>query len=190
MLLFRYLGGSHVPRPLLVLLVTAVLVNAFNLLPFEPLDGGRLVSTLISSRAGRWEAAVRRLPSIVAVLWALSTQRWLLAFVFLLGYGQALVQTRFGKIAATLRLGYPQSLAACDEPQLRELYAAAVQVPSRSSSQPIQPVVVAAHMRRIHERRVFVPATPLATVLLLAVYLGTVGVLLATFWSQRSRFGL
>lgn len=141
----------------------AVVVNALNLLPIGPLDGGRLFQLALFSRLPLVEKAFLGI-GVLALLATALLGEWVLAvWGVLLGFG---LPRRFRTIDAARALraqeaSLPTSPAALDEPQLRAISAAARAV---GGDDP------AAHLRalpevwqRVHER----PPGGLGTTLLL-----------------------
>ncbi len=81
----------------------AVYVNLFNLLPFEPLDGGRLLGVTLFSRSRWLEALFGLLGAVALGFMALKMGAWLLAFVAFMGIGGARRRWRIATAAKELK---------------------------------------------------------------------------------------
>lgn len=146
--------------------VAALLViNAFNLLPFEPLDGGRVVSTLLFSR-GRWhETAFGVASGLALVLFGIALSSVLLSlfglFALLLAPGRHKLRVDALSVADRFP-GLGGRIESNDEETLRALYNQAMRVfHGRAAS----PRVVATRMRAIHQRAMQKPGGLATTVL-------------------------
>ena len=117
-----WIGGSAWLRTTAVMLLW---INAINLVPVEPLDGGQLFQVLVFSRHRILELVFRGVTAAVVVAASLYWHFWVLAV-----FGYLLIVTlpqraKLLRAAATLgRLGWPEDPAALDEAQQRTLYRA------------------------------------------------------------------
>ena len=151
-----------------------IVVNGINLLPIVPLDGGRLVSTLLLSRSGKLEAAFAGTTTLIGVVYFAATQQIALAVAFGVTLVFLPLRSRAAQSAASLSGEYPAAVEDCQEPQLRQLYAGALHVLHRARKP--RPTALASWMRDIHQRRVAVrPSGAIAAVLMLA-YVGSAAV--------------
>lgn len=127
-----------------------LLINGLNLLPFAFLDGGRLITTLFSTRSGRFEAVVSIVPGVAAAIYAITQQDlWIgmMGYVSVVsGFKQMTLATKAAKLEGSL----PSRLEDCSEDQLQSLHVAATQS-SGVSSTP-RPAIVAGTMRELHWR--------------------------------------
>jgi len=139
---------SPVGRPVIVMLVV---INAFNLLPLEPLDGGRLMNLVLFSRS-RWIETLTLLSSGIGLGYlGMRFDDHVLTFVGILVAIAARVRFRLAGVTADLRRRgetLPLSLADASDGQLRGLYAAVR--PLAGWTARVQSVV--ALVRQLHER--------------------------------------
>lgn len=150
--------------------ITAIYVNAFNLLPFEPLDGGRVVGIALFSRSRWLEAAFSALGALALLGVAVSIQAWILAVVSLFMLPAIPHNLRLADAALRLRqqgvlpASRPEalptsSLAALDEAAQRLSPAQYAKLPTR-----------VALVRSLHGKMRVAPPGPLATLLILGAY--------------------
>jgi Zn-dependent protease len=132
------LGGFLVlvrwPEPLVVTTIEVLLIlNAFNLLPFGALDGGRFLQRVLFSRHRVLEVAFLGLGSVVLALFALrGSMPMLLAFA-LFGLIALPGRWRTLRAAAQLRAQHPRLAPdpdALDDAAGRALFAAARALPT------------------------------------------------------------
>lgn len=106
--------------------IMLLFVNALNLLPVEPLDGGQLFQVLAFSRNRHLELVFRGATAAVVVVASLYLRFWALAavgYLLLVGLPH---RARLLAGAAKLRpLGWPDDPAALDEAQQRTLFRVA-----------------------------------------------------------------
>lgn len=120
--LLLLLGSSGLVRTLALQLVA---INAFNLLPLAPLDGGQLFQLLVFSRHRHLEIAFQTIASLALAIGGAYLKLWVLAAVgvFML----LMLPIRKQTLAAGTALrtaGLPADPATLDEPQRRTLFAA------------------------------------------------------------------
>ncbi|HEY3804543.1 MAG TPA: site-2 protease family protein [Kofleriaceae bacterium] len=114
LVLFRIDGPSWLRSLAVVLLV----VNAFNLLPLEPLDGGRLWQLLLFSRNRHAEIGFRAITGLAVVAGSIALHLWVLAAVGYLILITVRFQARLLAAAAKLRpLDLPSDPAALGDDQ-------------------------------------------------------------------------
>lgn len=172
-----------------------VALNAFNLLPLTPLDGGRLFQLLVFSRHRLLEIAFTAFAGLALLGMAILSGAWVmgvLAGMMLLAVPR---QWKVLSTAEALRTTHPavvQEPAALDEPTLRTLYAAAAPlVPPQATGD-----TALAHrvrtMREVHHRARMRPPSALGSLGLLFLWGGGVVVaavalvLLAGNYAPRS----
>ncbi len=162
------------PSPLMssvgVLLVS---LNAFNLLPLTPLDGGKLFQLLLFSRNRYLEILFTAFAGLTLLGMALLSGTWVLGIVagfLLLSIPR---QRKVLNAALALRAADPESLrepAALGEPSLRSLYAAAEDLVPQQG----KPDQALAHrvraMRDVHHRVRLRPPSVLASLGLLVLW--------------------
>lgn len=116
------LVGSE-PSPQRSVMSMLLLLNGFNLLPMNPLDGGQLLRLLLFSRSRVTEAAFTVVSSVLMVGLGLAIDAWFLAAISvfpLLGLGW---RWKLSAAAKTLApLGLPPAASALDERQTRALF--------------------------------------------------------------------
>ncbi len=159
-----------------------LLLNGFNLLPFVPLDGGRLVSLALFSRSPRLETWFTVISASGLVALSVALEAWLLAGVgVFLAFG-AFVRSGLVHRAHDLRTGLAgaaQEPADLTEQERRLLYDAAASyyassLPKSSLPDPQAAAkMIGSHMRVMHERAITPPPRVVATVVILLVYVAS-----------------
>ncbi len=163
-----------------------IILNGFNLLPFVPLDGGRLVDLLLFSRRP-WLAASFRLltaAGLATVAWKL--QNWilgLLALGVLLSTPSRYQRARRERLFANNPQQFPDDLEQLDSAQKRELFGWAQLL----NHQDRNPVSLAGEMRALHEHMVTHRPGLLVWLLLLGLYLGGIAAALVVPLLQLAR---
>ncbi len=158
-----------------------VSINLFNLLPLEPLDGGRLISSVVFSQqpsAEYWFAGVTSL--------AMGCLAYMLRAPFLgaiAAFGLVFAPGRFqlATLAAAFRSSHPslpRRLEDADDALLRQLFAAASPLASRAATSPNAHKHYARHIQALHERASALAPSRAAMLALLAAYFsgGLIGV--------------
>jgi Zn-dependent protease len=161
------------------LLEMLLIINALNLLPIVPLDGGRLLSVLVFSRMALLELVFSAGTALLLVALCVLSGEWVLAaFAFLVVPG-AIRQHRTARAAEIFAPRFPELTADPQkllENELRALFLGARAVCSAAFRRfaefrvEQQAVLVASYMRGIHERSITRPPGWPATLLLLGVY--------------------
>jgi Zn-dependent protease len=195
-----YLLDLVVPLPLLHRGATwLVALNFLNLLPFEPLDGGKLCNRHLFSRF-RWLEVVTVVLGTVGLVLVCWGPAWIclaLSGVFAL-FVLAPARYKMAGAAADLQARWPQLPAQwhdLSEEQWHDLFRAARG--SRNSKKPFlqldplaaQMVVdgVVAQMRALHARALLRPESARATLAILAVYLSALALGIGTASFTRLR---
>lgn len=150
----------------------AVYINVFNLLPFEPLDGGRVLADTVFSRS-RWaEAAFAVAGALALVGIGVATESWLLAVFG--GFAIFAVPRRFRMATAAKRigqLGLPMSPTVETLPGVtlsamrKEAFVVSPATPELLATQAVV-------VRELHGRLRTSPPGALATLVLLTAYGG------------------
>lgn len=154
-----------------------IVINAFNLLPFVPLDGGRLLMILFAGRP-TLEAAFGISSAWGLAMFVLWQGLWLLGGLALLVAVGVAFRHRIVRAAHDLR---PALAGASVEPagltpaQLRVLFDAScsLMVSPEIGQEPepeARQALLARHMRQLHERAVTAPPTLLETAGILVAY--------------------
>jgi Zn-dependent protease len=157
-------------------------INGINLLPIEPLDGGRFVATLLPSATGKVDVAFAAVTTSVGVVYLLATDQFLWAAVFAFTLVGLPLRVRTARLAAGLTDDYPRTLERCSEQQKDDLYRAALQL-IRPKRRP-RPELVASCMRALYERRVAKPPGSKAGAALALAYAGGLALAIA-MWLHR-----
>ena len=147
-----------------------VLLNAFNLLPVVPLDGGRLFEVLLFSRVPALGACFR-LVAVAALGWAawwggsvvLGVIAGLILLTTPMAYTQAVAAGRFRRAHPSA----PRSAAELSDDELGDLVVTAPE-PFRQPDRP--PAGLAGWVRVVHEQAVSPRAGAGAVVLFLGLY--------------------
>ncbi len=152
-------------------------INAFNLLPLLPLDGGRLVQLIVFSRQRHVEAFFRVVMALLLGLLALALRSWFLGLIagFIL-FGTRLNYT-ISRLAQELRglLGPPVDPAADVNPTAEIPRALAIPLVERvrAAFPAIQPPATLAQLaRQVWERMHLRPPGLAASVVLLGIHAG------------------
>lgn len=170
----------------------AVYINVFNLLPFEPLDGGRLLGVTLFSRSRWLEAAFGALGAFAILAMGLKLGTWPLAVVA----GLALLALpRRLRVAAAARRIVERDLPM--GPRVETLPAetlAALDAEACVVTPPIAQLLPerAAVVRELHGRIHASPPGGLATLALVGAYGGSclislVAVVFAVTWSPAAK---
>jgi hypothetical protein len=148
-------------------------LNAFNLLPLTPLDGGKLFQLVLFSRNRYLEILFTAFAGLTLLGMALVSGSWVLGIVAGLLLLSISRQRKVLNAARALRASDPevvQEPAALSEPSLRSLYAAAGELvpPQMKEDQALAHRVRA--MRDVHHRARLRPPSALASLGLLAIW--------------------
>jgi Zn-dependent protease len=144
-------------------------INALNLIPLEPLDGGRLMNLLLFSRRGWLEGVFVVVAGMALALIALRLHSIAFGFLAFVELTTAPMRFRFSTVARELSaqaLDLPTRLADTELRVLRILFDGARRIAPRSLTARSS----AAVMARLHERLLLRPASVGTTVGLLAAY--------------------
>jgi Zn-dependent protease len=147
-------------------------INAFNLLPLEPLDGGRLVSTVVFSRNRLAESGFAVVTSLGMAGLALAMSSPLLGVVAAFGLLLAPSRYRLATLAADFRRDHtalPTRLADTDDLTLRQLFTAVTPLFRGPAGQHTH-LRYARSMEALHRRATAVAPTGWAVLPMLAVY--------------------
>jgi Zn-dependent protease len=110
-----------------VVALQLIIINALNLLPISPLDGGQLFSVLLFSRQRHLELFFVGATAAIVVIGGIYAKLWVLAIVGFFIVVSLAHKKRILDVAHQLRdRGLPSDPAALDESQQRELYTAAM----------------------------------------------------------------
>jgi Zn-dependent protease len=170
MIFANALGVSDVPEELVTIMLG---LNAFNLLPFEPLDGGRLMNVLVYHRFPRVESGMRVVAALAMVAAALVWDDW---FFGVFGATFAFGIVRAARLAEAARALRPRLTAA-------DLASGTVPVDRRDEVGRLaaervlvgvdvyaQPKALAVAMDALWARTLVSPPSLAATVVLLGFY--------------------
>jgi len=166
----------------------ALLLNAFNLLPLTPLDGGRIIGELVASRAWALEVlfVVVSGLALVALGWSIS---WpMLAILGAVQIAQLPRRKQQRELVATIRTRWAAQAPSPQELPEAELAAFASMVHPFLSASQQQPARYASQIRGFWEQATQSQASLGATVGLLSLYgASCLGALVAlVLWSLRS----
>jgi Zn-dependent protease len=169
------------PHPIVAQIANwLVCINAFNLLPLEPFDGGRFLNLVIFSRHYVLESVFVGVTSLLML-----GLGFLLSWVFIVLGALSLcmipARYRIARWASAIRQRWPvlpARVADAPEPALRDIFH---QVTSSSRSQPaMKSPMIAATMRSVYERSAVHPVSVLGSLPLLVAY--AAGVFLFFVW--------
>ncbi len=161
------------PASLRLLALMLIAVNAFNLLPLEPLDGGRLFQVLVFSRSRHLEIVFRAVTSAALVLLSVLWSLWFLAAIgvfmlFAVGGRKRLLD----RAEPLKQLEWPSDPHALDDARLRTLYDAACSLVPAKLEPRVHASVVATNMEQLLEQATTRTAGVGETVGMLGVWLG------------------
>ena len=148
-------------------------LNAFNLLPILPLDGGRLFEVLFLARRP-WLGTIFRLFAIVAIVAAaIASNDWMAGIVLgllaLILLGTTRMSHRIARSRAVLSAAFPRIAGKWEkvtDTDRRQLFEIAVQI----GPDEAEPEQLAAIVRQIHGQAVTRPAGTKVSALLLFAY--------------------
>jgi Zn-dependent protease len=150
-------------------------LNAFNLLPLVPLDGGRLLNLIIFSRHRILETVFLAVTASLVIGLGLWLKEPIFALLGVGGLAMIPMQYRSARAAEAIRQRWPVLPTRLDhatEPQLRDIFLEARRfVVARSQAHNIVKPC-AQVMTTIHERALVRPVGLLASLGLLATYAG------------------
>ncbi|HAB19872.1 MAG TPA: hypothetical protein DCE44_25990, partial [Verrucomicrobiales bacterium] len=151
-----------------------VVLNAFNLLPFVPLDGGWFLNATVFCRRAWLETGFKLLAVVALVLASVQTGERLWGFLAILMALSLRTTWRIGRLAEQLRAsGLPtQSLDRQTIPP--DSLATLVSAVKGSTKQPRPVKIVASETLDLFERLNARPPGLLATLALLTAYVGTI----------------
>jgi Zn-dependent protease len=155
-------------------------INAFNLLPLEPLDGGRLVSTVLFSQNRLAESGFAVATSLGMAALALAMSSPLLGVVAVFGLLLAPSRYRLATLAADFRRDHtalPVRLTDADDLTLRQLFTAVSPLFRGPAGQHTH-LRYARLMDALHRRATSIAPTGWAILPMLSVYFfaGMIGV--------------
>lgn len=174
-------GHQVVPEWQSTLVGTLILLNGFNLLPFVPLDGGRLVSLALFTHSPSIETWFSVVSAGALVLGMLLLSEWVLAAFGAFWVWGALGRAHLVERAHALRrelAGAPLEPADLSDEQQHVLYRAAVDlvaggIKPGAAQPPTQQVVQAlgVQMRLLHERVTTPTVSGATSIMLCGLYL-------------------
>jgi Zn-dependent protease len=180
--LIRYLHVYPDPRWRSVA-ASLIAINAFNLLPIAPLDGGQFFRLLIFSRNRFLELVFGAVAGGVLIVWGLSSSNFFLPVIGLLMMLALPALNRILRAAKELRAKYgilPADPAQLEDAQARDLFLAAHRLNANVVRR--RPRDGAAAMELILERTVSRPPSVTASAVLLVPWLaGVVAALLGLY---------
>ena len=167
-----------------------IVINAINLLPVEPFDGGRLFQVLVFSRNRHLELVFRGVTAAIVVGVSLYMHFWALAF-----FGYLLLATwshtrRVLAAAEPLKSqGLPEDPAQLDETQQRMLYLTAWNTlpPAWQMKWRGKPAPQANVMDQLHQRAIQRPPSWAASGGVLALWVGGIALAIVTLMPLRNR---
>ena len=146
-------------------------LNALNLLPVMPLDGGRLVNALFFARQPYLAAGFQLLAGCTLAAYAWLTSSWVLGLIgvfLLLGVTSTYQDARWGEALRAEKLELPDEIERLNAEQRRRLFARAVQGVPQDQRVPAR---LAANLRAVYEHMMVRRPSLLTTALFMALYL-------------------
>jgi Zn-dependent protease len=165
-----------------------VYLNFLNLLPFEPLDGGKFLNAVLFSRDRNLQSVAR-----VAMALGLTIVCWPASSCLAIGGGLFLLLLAVGgrsiaKAAGAVRQRWasvPSRLEELSEFQLRDVFLEVRRCCGRNTQ--IKPSTYASFVKEVHEQTLLQPVSSRATLVLLGVYSGVIMLSLITFFKTNLR---
>jgi Zn-dependent protease len=154
-------------------------LNAFNLLPLEPLDGGRFLNLVIFSRHRVLEALFLAVTSLLVIGLGWWLRWWVFTGLGVLGLLLAPPRYRIARAAARVRGRWgslPPRVADAAEPLLRDVFSESRAMVGHTANH--DPAPYARTMRTIYERAAAQPVSAIGSLGLLTCYGGGI----ALFW--------
>jgi Zn-dependent protease len=164
----------HLASPQPIVAQTAwwlILLNAFNLLPLEPLDGGRFLNLIIFSRHHVLESIFLAFTLLVLLALGLLGRLWLLAGLGAFGLLVVPARYRIARLAGAIRQRWPvlaPRVADAGDPVLRDVFDEVKR--SFSAQHLTNASACATSMRAVYERASVRPVEVLGSLALLAMY--------------------
>lgn len=146
--------------------MSLLLINAFNLLPLSPLDGGKLFHLLVFSRNRFLELAFTAFAGLALLALTFLLGSWLLGIVAGLVLLSVPRQSRLLATVKELRAATPEverEPAKLDEPSLRALYGSAGALVPKGLKDDQRLTQLVRSMRQVHERARMHPPSVLAS---------------------------
>ncbi|MBN1208356.1 MAG: hypothetical protein JXB05_26080 [Myxococcaceae bacterium] len=141
-------------------------INAFNLLPIAPLDGGRLFQLLLFSRHRYLELGFSVFAALAMLGLSLLLETWvlgILAVFMLIGLPrQAKILSIAGGLRASTR-GVEREPAELDEPAMRSLYSVSAPLIPEGTAAEVRLTPHVRAMREVHQRARMRPPSALAS---------------------------
>jgi hypothetical protein len=155
-----------------------LLINGFNLLPFAPLDGGKLLQLLLFARHPLSELVFLMISGI-----GLAVVGWIQQLWIIVGLGLVILLTapfqyrrRMARLASLRQLPtLPDDISLLTDKDRRALFHSARALIPNNSNDPRE---FAGEMKKLHEAAVTKPAAPLANLGLLSLYLAGIALTL------------
>jgi Zn-dependent protease len=190
---FLYLGWNHmlpdgVPDNLYYVAVPTMVLNALQLLPFEPLDGGHFFNAVFFSRHPKLETACKIVAAVVFFLVGIQWS-WMLVGLAAMAFFTLGVRHRMSLLGRRLREDGLNTAAALDEMPLDRLikaYALSRDLVPDSQAPNLEGRVAlrVGLLQRAYPSALAKPASPQAVVPLMLIYLLVVG---ASVMAWRSK---
>jgi hypothetical protein len=149
-------------------------VNAFNLLPIKPMDGGRIVDLLFFARSPNLAAAFHFLAGLALAALALFASSVVLALLCLLVLLTVRATHRQAKEALWIRsqgLKFPDEIERLDEAQRRHVFALALASGRASAGGQVPPAILAIRFRRLYGYAVARSPTIATIILFMGLYM-------------------
>jgi tetratricopeptide (TPR) repeat protein len=172
------LNWYYEPAPgteLSMLVLVLTYLNAFNLLPVVPLDGGRLVNLLFFARQPYLAAGFQLLAGCALAGYGWTVASWVLGIlgvIMLLGVSHTYREAILGIRLRAEGIELPDEIERLDETQRRLLFARAV---PRVAQDERNPARLAAQFRAVYEHMMARSPSVLVTVLFMAIYVSGFG---------------
>lgn len=152
-----------------------VILNAFQLLPIYPLDGGRFLNEVLFVRSRHLESGFRVVAGLVALTAAFFLRDWLIGMIGFFVLTSASHAWRIGSLTRDMRELGMEPLEDHERESLMPLEVAYVMLPDllRVFPNTIELRTLATYAKEVWEKLCARPPGMVATLLLMGAYLGT-----------------
>lgn len=156
-------------------LMFVLILNAINMLPIYPLDGGAYLNAILFCRNAKIELVFRGLAALALAAAAYKFGDWFLGIIAGFTFIGLSLNYRLARLTEKLRRETPLPAAADPNELPLDVRVGVIDQVRQALKRPAHPKILATHALGIFERLNARPPGWVGTVILLFVYLGTFG---------------